>query len=364
MFFNNIHKLVNNGDILKVEKFISKKPSSINQEESSTGAIPLNIAIKNADIPMYNFLLSKGAAIDERSLYFAITSKNVELVESIIKQGGKLTSANIFSTYNYESEKEIHEQYCKSLIDLILKYKFKLDDDLKFNILRQAYINSTQNVINYLSENDFKPIYNSKILHEAIGNYGVSDDNFKTAELVKTIIQENPKLINQIYSDKDNNSHTPLQDTIRSLIFRRAMGEIKTIEKYEEIAYILISAGADVNIVSSQTTPFFDYLWSTFMRDGKIDSSNELIKLFLSKSTNKMANILYKELSEKKPSKAVLLCKVCKQSFILEINYYQIKNKYNDVVSIICPHCKSSYTSWTYLKFADEEDWIKMEKDL
>jgi len=363
--FDNIHSLVEKGDLQKVEKFLEKKPDAINQMSKSKG-IPINIAIQKVDISMFGFLISKGAKIDDYSLTYAIETKSIEMLELVFKQGANANSkamyayrhgwdvdvkfaiTEVFFIYDLKKEKDNHENYCKTVIDIALKNGLKINKALSFDILNCATKKSTDSVINYLYEKGFKNEFNSKMLGEAISECNVG--------LVKTIVKDNPQLINKKAIDNE----TPLEWTFTCMSIK-SQAEDKL--KLKEIAAILISNNADVNIPNNiGRTSFFKYSWQMFYNTGKIDSNDELIKQFLSKSTNPRANILYKELLKGNSSKAPVVCNSCKENFILQdlANYrYILKNK---SLTVKCPHCKGEASNLsTGIIFADDEEWIKME---
>jgi ankyrin repeat protein len=372
LFFSSIHSLVNKGNIAEVEKFLVKKPDTINQYSKNKG-IPVNLAIQKANVPMMEFLLSKGAKINALSLSYAIGAGNSELVKRMFDLGAKPNEKKAFASgespegYYFEEEpalvgifkvydamrsKTEHENFCKTVIDLAFQAGLKIDKKMNSSMIKNATKHSTPEVIKYMIEKGFKVEYGVKQLGEAISDCNVN--------LVSLVAENANDFINNII-DKNDNNVTPIEWALSCWSITRTPDEKN---KYLDIIEILINHGSDINKPNNiGRTPFYQYIWSGFYDTLKINTNDKLTQIFLANSTNKVANILYEQLQKGYASKAPVVCDKCKEVFILKDLSGYVRLQKEKSFKINCPHCKKDALKvFGYIDFAREETyWINMD---
>jgi hypothetical protein len=375
MFFSkSLHDLIETGDTLRVEKFLSKETAALNQKAKHKGILgvyPLQVALKNGDVDMFRFLVSKGARVEKYYINDAIWSKKPELVKLVLDHGADPNSVvvesfgpslnGIFEVFDPKTALDAHNNFCKTVISYALQAGFDVKGLNGDSLIKTAMSRSTKTVLDFMLQQEFSLSVRAKglALQDAIHK----DDLKRVTEL----LESGDDFIN-IPAD----GITPLKKATFGMGVASSMKHTMAAAGWpvkKEIIRELVKHGADVNEISwYKKSIAFDY-YCFALANGCFDVNDELIRMITQGCIDPVAKMLYKELQQGKDSRGPCLCSKCHKPFLVKdlYNYAEIKNRQSldpgIRMSIICPHCRQEAT--TSLEYnvlhVNDEYWLSMD---
>lgn len=349
MFFSaNIFKLTAAGKVEKIERFLAKKPDTVNSFNSDRES-PLIIAIKSQNLDVIRLLITKGADVnltspqsDTTPLEEAVKTGMPEIIGLMLEKGANpnynpsmlhcvswIYDHHDFSNYDeteepdeYRETVEEHEALVLKVLEMFFAHGLELNVPRGFDVLYFAAQDSTPRILEYLKSRggDLKRLDPEMggLLHAAVAGDKVKNLTY---------------LLEQGLSPD-------VQDDRRETALHRAIGHYYDDET---IMRILLDAGADVNILNSQNmSSFAYYTLYAYIREGEV-GKGELAARFAQNASEPTAANLFKQLSSNvKGASFPIICQNCNAVILVEdIPYFRrmIRHEFDNKY-FTCSRCK------------------------
>ncbi len=204
------HWAVTTQDIIKTQILLDQGG---NVNSRIDGKYPIDIAVKNNDYEMINFLVKKGASVSDVNIS---ALRDTEMIDFLIKKGADSTKVNFniaFSDYNLLKR---YISYNPTFKNVQLDYRYIFKDDKLFD---------------FLMENGMP----SSVVGTDIGNCKliIGATQYQNEYALKKIIEKGGNVNEKCYKSFDV---TPLTDAVKN--------------ENEALVSLLLKNGADPNLIT------------------------------------------------------------------------------------------------------------------